>query len=79
MGKVFRLGYEDTTTLIFTTTARNSEAVVGVAASAFPGHPLVIFAIILGPIVELPVLLLLTRTMLYLRTRLWRRAPSPVS
>ncbi|MGB9723726.1 MAG: arsenic resistance protein [Chloroflexia bacterium] len=78
VGKVFRLGYEDTTTLVFTTTARNSEAVVGVAASAFPDHPLVIFAIILGPIVELPVLLLLSRVMLYLRKRLWCRAPSLV-
>ena len=33
--------------------ARNSEAVIGVAVSAFPGHPLVYLAIILGPIVEL--------------------------
>lgn len=79
VGKVFRLGYEDTTTLIFSTTARNSEAVVGVAASAFPGHPLVIFAIVLGPIVELPVLLLLSRSLLWLRGRLWRLAPSPAS
>ncbi|NHZ71523.1 MAG: hypothetical protein GWP17_00335 [Aquificales bacterium] len=71
VGKGFRLGYADTTTLTFTTTARNSEAVIGVAVTAFPGQPLVYFAILLGPIVELPVLLLFTRLLLGLRYRLW--------
>lgn len=78
VGKGFRLGYEDTTTLIFSTTARNSEAIIGVAATAFPDHPLVLFAIILGPVVELPVLLLLSRIMLALRGRLWDLRPVPV-
>lgn len=72
VGTAFRLGYADTATLVFTTTARNSEAVIGVAATAFPGHPLVIFAIVLGPVVELPVLLLLSSIMLALKTRLWK-------
>jgi ACR3 family arsenite efflux pump ArsB len=56
--------------LAFTTTARNSEAVIGVGGSAFPGHPLVYLAIILGPIVELPMLLLLARIMLGLKDRI---------
>ncbi|MFN3480680.1 MAG: arsenic resistance protein, partial [Thermodesulfovibrionales bacterium] len=47
IGKIFNLGYEDTVTMAFTTTARNSEAVIGVAVAAFPGHPLVYLAIIL--------------------------------
>ena len=66
-GRVFGLSYEDNATLAFTTTARNSEAVIGVAVSAFPGHPLVYLAIILGPIVELPMLLLIARMMLVLK------------
>jgi ACR3 family arsenite transporter len=57
----------------FTTTARNSEAVIGVAVSAFPGHPLVYLAIILGPIVELPMLLVIARMMLVLRDRIGAR------
>ncbi len=69
LGKVFRLGYEDTVTMAFTTTARNSEAVIGVAVAAFPGRPLVYLAIILGPVVELPMLLLLARLLLGLRER----------
>jgi arsenite transporter len=66
-GRLFGLSYEDNATLAFTTTARNSEAVIGVAVSAFPGHPLVYLAIVLGPIVELPMLLLIARTMLALK------------
>jgi ACR3 family arsenite efflux pump ArsB len=42
-----------------------------VAVSAFPGHPLVYFAIILGPIVELPMLLVISRVLLALKPRLW--------
>ena len=67
LGRAFRLSYEDNATLAFVTTARNSEVVIGVAIAAFPGHPLVYFAIILGPIIELPALLLLARIMLGLR------------
>ncbi len=67
LGRAFRLSYEGNATLAFTTTARNSEAVIGVAIAAFPGHPLVYFAIILGPIVELPMLLVIARFMLALR------------
>jgi arsenite transporter len=69
-GRLFGLSYEDNATLAFTTTARNSEAVIGVAVSAFPGHPLVYLAIVLGPIVELPMLLVIARMMLALKERI---------
>ncbi|MCM8824834.1 MAG: bile acid:sodium symporter [Candidatus Omnitrophica bacterium] len=69
IGKLFNLVYEDIVTMAFTTTARNSEAVIGVAVSAFPGHPLVYLAIILGPVVELPVLLIIARIMLGLKEK----------
>lgn len=67
IGKIFRLGYSDTVTMAFTTTARNSEAVIGVAVAAFPGHPLVYMAIILGPIVELPILLVIAKIIMQFR------------
>jgi ACR3 family arsenite efflux pump ArsB len=70
VGRVFHLGYADTATLVFTTTARNSESVIGIAAGAFAGHPLVLVAILIGPIVELPALLALSRIMLQLREKL---------
>ena len=53
--------------MAFTTTARNSEAVIGVAVAAFPGHPLVYMAIILGPIVELPILLVIAKIIMQFR------------
>jgi ACR3 family arsenite efflux pump ArsB len=71
VGRVAHLGYADTATLVFTTTARNSESVVGVAATAFAGHPLVLVAILVGPIVELPALLALSRLMRAVGER-WR-------
>ena len=67
VGRSFHLGYKDTATLVFTTTARNSESVIGVAAVAFAGHPLVLVAILVGPVIELPALLGLSRLMLRLR------------
>jgi hypothetical protein len=70
VGRRARLGYADTATLVFTTTARNSESVLGVAATAFAGHPLVLVAILVGPVIELPALLGLSRLMLHLRQRL---------
>jgi len=77
VGRRFHLGYQDTATLVFTTTARNSESVIGVAAVAFAGHPLVLVAILVGPVVELPALLVLSRVMLRLRTALrWPDVPT---
>lgn len=70
------LSYEDNVTLTFTTTARNSEVVIGVAMVAFPGHPLVYMAILIGPLVELPVLLLLARGLRRLRPVLWAERAS---
>jgi ACR3 family arsenite transporter len=78
MGKLAHLPYAENATLSFTTTARNSEAVIGVAVSAFPGHPLVYFAIILGPIVELPMLLVISRVLLALKPRLWTKVAPEV-
>jgi len=78
IGRVTNLGYEDTVTMAFTTTARNSEAVIGVAIAAFPGHPLVYFAIILGPIVELPILIVFSRVLLTLKERFWQLPGEPV-
>lgn len=69
VGRVFKLTYPDTAAMVFEISARNSESVIGVAAVAFAGRPLVLIAIVIGPVIELPVLLALTRIMLRLRHR----------
>jgi ACR3 family arsenite efflux pump ArsB len=77
VGRVFKLDYPDTAAMVFEVSARNSESVIGIAAVAFAGHPLVVVAILIGPVVELPVLIALTKTMLRLRDRwTWPDAPT---
>ncbi|WP_208029803.1 arsenic resistance protein [Rhabdothermincola sediminis] len=77
VGRVFKLDYPDTAAMVFEVSARNSESVIGIAAVAFAGHPLVIVAILIGPVVELPVLIALTKTMLHLRHRwTWPTTPA---
>ena len=75
IARLFRLDYRDTATLVFGTTARNSESVIGIAASTFAELPLVLLAIVLGPAVELPALLL-ARVMLRIRTSWTWPAPA---
>lgn len=70
------LSYRDTAALVFETTARNSESVIGIAATAYPGRPLVLLAIIIGPALELPVLLALTKILLRLKSR-WHHKKKP--
>ena len=69
VGRATNLGYADTATLVFTTTARNSEMVIGVAAVAFADHPLVLVAILVGPVIELPALVGLAQLMRHLHHR----------
>jgi arsenite transporter len=48
-------------TLVMTTTARNSPIALAVAVVAFPDRPLVAVALVVGPLVELPVLAALSQ------------------
>jgi ACR3 family arsenite efflux pump ArsB len=65
---VFRLSYPETALLVFTTAARNSEASLAIAVSAFSA-PLVALTVVVGPSIELPVLIILVRILLYLREK----------
>lgn len=55
----------DTTSLIFTTMARNSPLALAIAVSAFSDMPLVSLSLVVGPLIELPVLSFVS----YLRRR----------
>ncbi len=69
IGQVFRLEYRDTALLSFTTTARNSEASVAIAVSAFPENPLVALVVAIGPSIEPLVLFVLLQILLWMRKR----------
>ena len=55
-GKTLGLSFEDTVPLIFTTSARNSPVALAIAAVAFPTQPVISLVLVMGPLIELPVL-----------------------
>jgi ACR3 family arsenite transporter len=68
--RLFRLTYPEFALLTFTTTARNSEASLAVAVTAF-ASPLVALTVVIGPSIELPVLVLILRVVLWIRNQKW--------
>ena len=61
LGVWLRFWGADLTALHFTTLARNSPLALAIAAAAFPDRPLTILALIIGPLIELPVLALIAQ------------------
>ncbi len=66
VGRLAGLPYEQTALLAFTTTSRNSEASLAIAATAF-ASPLVALTVVIGPVIELPFLVLMVRVLLGMR------------
>ncbi len=56
MGQTMKMAAEDITALNFTTLARNSPLSLAIAVAAFPDRPLISLALVIGPLIELPVL-----------------------
>ncbi|MCA1958791.1 MAG: hypothetical protein LDL14_09740 [Nitrospira sp.] len=68
--RLFRLTYPEFALLAFTTTARNSEASLAVAVTAF-ASPLVALTVVIGPSIELPVLILFLHIVLSMQQKGW--------
>jgi ACR3 family arsenite efflux pump ArsB len=51
-----RYSFDDSTSLIFTTMARNSPLSLAIAVAVFPDSPLIALVLVIGPLLELPVL-----------------------
>lgn len=66
-GRVLRLVYPDVVCLTCTTLARNSPVALAVAASAFGDRPLIALTLVIGPLVELPILALVAQVLLQFR------------
>ncbi|MDR3280062.1 MAG: bile acid:sodium symporter [Synergistaceae bacterium] len=56
MGKKLNMPFEDKIALVFTTSARNSPISLAIATTAFPDHPMISLALVIGPLIELPIL-----------------------
>ncbi len=54
--KIFHFNDKDAISLHFTTLARNSPLALAIAVAAFPAQPLISLSLIIGPLLELPIL-----------------------
>lgn len=67
VGRYLGFSYQDTASLNLTTLARNSPVVLAIALTAFPDEPLIALALVIGPLIELPVLGIVSHTLLWIR------------
>jgi ACR3 family arsenite efflux pump ArsB len=63
-------GYPECASLCFATLARNSPVALAIAVVAFPERPLVALALVVGPLIELPVLAVVAQGLRTARSRL---------
>ncbi|WP_209121103.1 arsenic resistance protein [Alkalihalobacillus sp. BA299] len=64
VGKVLKFPYKDRASLSLTTLARNSPIALAIAMTAFPNQPLIALTLVIGPLLELPVLAIITQLLL---------------
>lgn len=62
-----KMSYEDSVSLNLTTLARNSPIALAIAVTAFPDKPLIALALVIGPLIELPVLAVVSQLLLTIR------------
>lgn len=59
--------YEEYASLTMTTLARNSPLALAIAINSFPGRELIAIALVIGPLIELPILYIVSRFVLWIK------------
>ncbi|WP_059105905.1 arsenic resistance protein [Shouchella shacheensis] len=67
IGRFLKFSYENTASLTLTIIARNSPVALAIAVTAFPDQPLIALALVIGPLIELPVLAIISGLLLFTR------------
>jgi len=67
IGRVGQLSYADLACFNCTTLARNSPIALAIATAAFPNRPLIALALVIGPLIELPIMVLVSQRLLAIR------------
>ncbi len=67
LSKRINFTYSEYASLTMTTLARNSPLALAIAINSFPGHELISIALVIGPLIELPVLYVVSKFCLMVR------------
>lgn len=65
VGQVMKFSTADRASLSLTTLARNSPIALAIAMTAFPDQPLIALTLVIGPLLELPILATITQLLIF--------------
>ncbi|WP_418904797.1 arsenic resistance protein [Natronomonas aquatica] len=71
VGRVFSFSYKEMVCFNNTILSRNSPTALAIAVVAFPNEPLIPLALVIGPLLELPLLGIIAQVHIVIRDRNW--------